>query len=204
MDFTKISFTPGKPATSDKGKDRPPKTRLEWLQPVIRRLPDGGKKMHVDERSLVSSDAPHPDFLRALQGLRTAVMDACMIPDEGYLDGSVYDAITVRSVTLKRIGSDAIPGVAITALRELDWSDSPLVLNTPFQPIALVPTDDLDELLEALAEEAREFIGGKRAQGSLFDPLRPMRDMVNREDSGVTKVSMIHDGKETVLAEREA
>ena len=196
MDFTKIAFTP--PKDSRLGT-----VRLEWTE---QRVAESGELV-TDERTLKSTDAPHPDFTEALQRLAPIVAEACFATQEevdNATEAGIDDAVpalVVRSVTLKETAGpdgEAAQGVTITALRELPWSNAPLVLNTPFAPVEMLPFG-AEGRVEALVFEATAYAKGKRAQGGLFDG---MREMVNRPDSGIDEVTMIHEGRETVLAER--
>lgn len=184
MDLTKIAYTPPK-------DERKGTVRLEW---TVTRLSDDGEHV-TDERTLRSTDAPHPDFLEALKALARPVAEACFVSPEERESALDEDRITVRGVTLKSTAGadgDTVDGVTITALRELDWSAAPLVLNTPFAPVGSVPYAPLERLLDELKRQARAYAGGRRAQGSLFDGeaggdgARSFRDEVGEvlEDAG--------------------
>ena len=166
MDFTKISYAPPK-------EGKPGTVRLEW---TVTRIAPGGELV-TDERTLRSTDAPHPDFTDALQALAPAVCAACFVTEEEREDAQDELApgrpnLVVRSVTLKAV-EDAFgelsDAATITALRELDWADAPLVLNTPFAPVSLLPHPGLDRLLDALRRHAKGYAEGRRAQAGLFD-----------------------------------
>jgi len=75
-----------------------------------------------------SCDAPEPEFVKALQALAPDVADLCeLCPD-------CATGIVVQGVSLSYTGEESIMGATITALRNLDFANSPLVLNTPHKP----------------------------------------------------------------------
>lgn len=152
MTITKLSHNPADP-----------RTRVEWTD-------DAG-----NDRTLVSRQRPHPDLVEALANLRPVVAEACMLTDGGEPIDPILEHLTVRGLTLRSL-EDA-EGVTITALREVDWTGSPLVLNTPFASIEMLPSARTERLVEAAVREAALFVEGKRAAGgevtsphpSLFD-----------------------------------
>lgn len=162
MNLSKVSITP----PADK---KPWAVRIEWDE---HRTTDADLVVN-DERTLKSDEAPHPAFLAALQALRPAVADACLLtprdesgdvlPDEL---AELLSTITVRSVVWR--DTDDGDGIVVTALRELDGIGTPLVLNTPFATPDLLPTDDLYLHLATLKEEARAYVRGKRLHADLF------------------------------------
>ncbi|GIV82848.1 MAG: hypothetical protein KatS3mg051_2202 [Anaerolineae bacterium] len=153
MKITKLKLDPAKGIT------------LQWEQETAAGEPE--------TYSLTSKDAPSQDLYDALQALAPVVASACMIDVDGtYTD---YEDLTVRGVTV-RYSSDHT-SVVITALRRLDWIETPLVLNTPLAPVQMIPGHDVPRLLEKLLDEAEAYIEGKRAQANLFDPARELVDM---------------------------
>ena len=148
--LTKFSFNP---------KDG--KVLARWTEPSA----EGGR----DQYELTSTDPPHPDLVDALEALAPVVAEACELRDT---NGRVYaDQLAVRGLTLKDTldadGGDA-EGVTITALRELPWSNAPLVLNTPFAPLDSLPHPRAERLVQAVAAEAVAYVNGKRLQADLF------------------------------------
>ena len=130
-------------------------TRVEWTDAA------------GNERTLSSRQRPHSDLTEALADLRFTVAEACLLFDvtEAVDDEpDVLAHLTVRGFTLKDL-DDAV-GVTITALRGVDWTEAPLVLNTPFAPVDLLPTPAADRLIKRAALEAQLFVTGKRAPGS--------------------------------------
>jgi len=118
-----------------------------------------------DEFSFSRKVKPHPDLLGALQALAPHVVEICELED------LQEPAIEVRSVTYT--WAHDVMGAVITALRQLQNSPAPLVLNTPHKPSAPYGDEEGDPAqllseptvlaLRRLANEAREFLGGKRA-----------------------------------------
>jgi hypothetical protein len=110
-----------------------------------------------DTITIESNDEPAEALKRALQDLAPYVCRLCEFP------ASWEDEITVRGVTVKpEVGAD--PGLTITALRRLQHSDTPLVINTPFSKASGVLSMALDQLTEKALAYAK---GGMRAQGEL-------------------------------------
>ena len=160
MDFSKIKYKPGKDG-------RKGEVRLDW---TTDRTADDGTFV-TDERSLKSNDEPHPDFLEALQAMRQVVLDCCYVTPEERLSAVDEDRLDVRGVTIKEtadMDGDYVEGFTVTALRELDWISSPLVLHTPFAAATLIPSSGVENKLDTLKAEARLYVNGKRAQGDLF------------------------------------
>jgi len=138
-----------------------PKTsrlRLEW------ETPSGGEEW--DEATISLKCTPHPDLLAALQALAPHVVEICEMED------LQEPAIEVRSVTYT--WAHDVMGAVITALRHLQNSPAPLVLNTPHKPsdwygdqedgdpAQLLPEHTV-RALRQLQKEAIEFLEGKRA-----------------------------------------
>jgi hypothetical protein len=124
---------------------------------------------HYDEYTLSSLDSPSLEFQNALKAL---AMDAVTICE---LDGKDVDKLTVRGVTLTY--TNDIMGACITALKKLETSNAPLVLNTPHLPSEAYGDGDVTSpvlepstvsRLVEVAEAALRFIDGERAQGNLF------------------------------------
>lgn len=127
----------------------------------------GGHDLHTIE----TSDAPHPDFVKAFQALAPAVIE---IAELGGVAKPVD--IEVRSVAIHYHKNESI-GVVITALRELKNSAAPLLINTPHKIFRNAPDGTGDEQIfpkkyvekiDDLSTEAVLFIRGKRQQGDLF------------------------------------
>lgn len=136
------------------------------------------------DTTLESVQAPHPDLTNALQAFRRPVLELLELADVGYEDG-----FTVVGVSLTT-QEDGRRGVVVTCLKKLEGANAPLVLNTPYlaEPSEQNPDDDKAltgtwlELVEALEDEARAFIDGKRSQGDLF---ATAANTAEREAAGV-------------------
>lgn len=126
-----------------------------------------------DEFVLHSADQPAPELEAALQALAIDVVTICeLIPSD-------TERLKVRGVTLTH--SHDIPGVVVTALKTLQTSNAPLVLNTPHLPEQsysgnedepTMPTGMYARLCEIEAQ-AHRYLRGDRAQGALFEMPAP-------------------------------
>ena len=131
-------------------------------------------KYHIeqDEYKISSFDKPRPEFQQAMQKLVVSVVDICEFPE-------MYgESIDIISVSLSY--SSGIMGATITALKALDTSYAPLVLNTPHLPTQdysgnnpnapLLPENAI-KAIENLIEEAELYLQGKRSQLSILDEM---------------------------------
>jgi hypothetical protein len=139
------------------------KVRIEYEVP----RKDGGD---ADAYTLVSIDAPAPEFIAALAAMRQDVIDICE------LDPSCGDKLEVRGVTITH--TNDVLGACVTAIKKLKTANAPLVLNTPHLPEVSYSGDDngeplmttaMGDRLSALFIEAQRYVDGERAQASLFD-----------------------------------
>jgi hypothetical protein len=125
------------------------------------------------DHQLSSPDEPHLEFRTALQALREDVLTIVEVED-AYGDG-----MRVQSVSLSRGEKSGLRGAVITAMKTLAIANGPLAIHTPH----LVEDDESDDngaeakstekrgvmpigmltRIEALEDEAWEYIGGKRA-----------------------------------------
>lgn len=120
--------------------------------------------------TIESTEPPRKELTDALQAMARHVIKMCELPDLWWKD------LTVRGVTITR---NDVDGVVITALRELDGSNSPLVLNTPHftregqneeQELGIYSLGCGNDL-DALERLAFEYVDGKRQQEALqFEP----------------------------------
>jgi len=117
------------------------------------------------------SDAPAASFTKAFAAL---VGHARTILE--LQPGQWEDRITVTGVSFSRSDED-IEGAVITGVVSLDTANSPFSFNTPHLPFEqysptgespLMPEEAQDALNE-LKREAEAYLGGKRAQGDLFE-----------------------------------
>lgn len=114
----------------------------------------------------------HPDLIAALQALEPHIRSILCLPAEW-----CSNAFTIRSVSFSESEKTGIDGIVISCGVELSTCNSPFFFNTPYLPVQR-HTDEGDkdempaEAIEALAklrDETEAFLGGKRAQGELFE-----------------------------------
>jgi hypothetical protein len=130
---------------------------------------------YIDTVSIESHDEPHPDLPAALQAFALHVGDMAEFPED-YCDG-----IQVLGVTWT--WSNGVRGCVVTARKELEQSNAPLIINTPnFTDEPYNEDDDSgmnllnsNEIaaLDRLEKEVFAFVDGKRAQGDLFADADP-------------------------------
>lgn len=122
-----------------------------------------------DEMELSSGDDPHPDFVKAFQDLRKALLVEAEI-EKSFTE----ELVTIKGVTLSH-SSEMGTGAVITGTIELFASNAPLCINTPHKLFESehAPTLHFDTCLDLkiLIHETELFIKGKRAQGSLFETI---------------------------------
>lgn len=139
----------------DKVKFKEGRTTIRYTEPVS-----------GDEYEINSIDPAKPEFIQALQLLLEDVLDMCELEDTEWLDKYFVSGCSFSHG--ERVG------VTITALKSLENSHAPLVLNTPHKffsgddPKSIL-TDACIKRLNNLAMRANEYISGERAQGNLFN-----------------------------------
>jgi len=117
-----------------------------------------------DTHTMRSNDTPEPEFVEALQALAPDVADLCE------LCPGCATGIVVQGVSLCYAGEDGVMGATITALRNLDSANSPLVLNTPHKPECAedgkTPTLSAQccQHIDALEVAAWGYVDGNRVQ----------------------------------------
>lgn len=123
-----------------------------------------------DDYQLRCSDRAKPEFYQALKQLAVEVVAWAEMPKE-WVKG-----LEVRSVTYGYCGEDDIMSATVTATKELDSSDKPLIVHTP-QKLSepYTPTADAAvclppacvKKLNVLMAEAENYINGEREQMDL-------------------------------------
>lgn len=122
-----------------------------------------------DDHTVTTGQAPHPDFLKALQALAPAVIEIAE------LKGVAKPVdVEVRAVSVSYNKNETI-GCIITAMRKLKRS-SPMLINTPNKLLEAGEDTTADQLIpdyavgivDALFRETRLFLTGKRAQLEMF------------------------------------
>jgi hypothetical protein len=123
------------------------------------------------ETTVKSYDAPHQDFLDALDALQSHVREILQLP-KGWRDGQ----LRVSGVSFSMSEDTGVMGAVMTGQVALDTSDAPFNFNTPHLPFEqysptgnspLMP-DEAQQALKKLQSEAQSFVDGKRSQGDLF------------------------------------
>lgn len=78
----------------------------------------------MDTYTLESAETPLGELEHALQGMAEHVVEICELPEEMVSD------LTVRSVSVS-YNADGVQGLIVTALRDLENSNTPMLINTP-------------------------------------------------------------------------
>jgi len=154
-------------------------TKVKWdgkkvtIAYMVLRAP--GDDEDPDTYRLTSGDPPKKRFIEALHALDLDVGVMCDIPEK-------HLAHWIASVTPRGVSfswKDGIMGAVITALKTLDDSRAPLVINTPHKPEKPYSAGDVDgeryclqagtvEKLQAIIDRALEYLDGDREQLRLF------------------------------------
>lgn len=113
----------------------------------------------TDAIKLTSEDAPQPDFDKAFQALLEDVIDICLLDPDG------WEQARVTGVTIKY--QDDGLGAVITTQNHASDLDVPIIINTPFLAAGSI-SNEFENKIRAVVDEAIAFIEGKRAQLSLF------------------------------------
>jgi len=114
-------------------------------------------------------DEPHPDFIEALNALRSHVSEIC-----GFCP-CWHDAMQVTTVSLSGSCEPSHLSASITIHKSIPGAAGHLVVTTP--RIAERPSCETDaalpegcgDAIRALISEAEGYMKGKRAQGGLFE-----------------------------------
>lgn len=126
---------------------------LVYDDPAFSKEPDGVSREGKGEA--------RPSFYKAMNALLDYVVNICL------LDANGWDSADVTGLTLKHLDDGTI-GCVITAQNKSPKVPSPIIINTPYLD-PLMFSEELRLKLEQVQEEARNYLQGKRAQGSLFD-----------------------------------
>lgn len=155
MYFTKIKYKPNE------------KNKVELHYQVFNE-----KTETYDVKTLKSDEDPHPDFTKAMNSLSEDVMEIAEIPEK---EGEKSeDSVSVGSVTFTWKEGDF--GAVLSASRELEYSNTPLNINTPLKWSEGKSDEEADEILlpsetinklERLMTEAERFLEGERSQMKL-------------------------------------
>jgi hypothetical protein len=150
VDFTKI-------------KSNGKQVVLEWTTPA-----KGARSGELIEHRLTSEQSPVPEFTDALDALREEVGTLLETPKPWWKD------LSIIGVSIN-VEEDGRKGYVVTALKPLSNTNAPLVINTPHLRAAgeddepgLFAPEGLVELVAAVCEQAKAYVGGKRAQFDMF------------------------------------
>lgn len=150
MQFTKIKF-------NSEG------VALEWKTPAENAKL--GEKVH---HRLVSENEPVKSFIDALASLRAMVGEILAVPDE-WAEGLRVIGCSIN------YEDDGRRGFVITALKDLEATNSPCVINTPHlreddhsgEQGGKFADESLVFRVQALCSEAAKYVQGERAQLAL-------------------------------------
>ena len=119
------------------------------------------------ETAFSSYDPQTKEFMACLQPLKPWVLDVLDLP------GDYGDGLEITGLSIKH--EEAGIGVVISAVKQLDQTDGPLCLNTPYIPPARNENtrtpmcNELQKRIQKIMDMCEEFMGGQhRAQGELF------------------------------------
>ena len=127
------------------------------------------KEGKVDDYSLSCNEKPLPSFTKAMNALVDHVLEICELGDEQ------ARSLTVTGVSFNYQGDEEIMGAVITAEKNLDTANAPLVLNTPHLPSRdasahgdqpVLTPECVTDLLR-LQQEAEKYVNGQRLQMQL-------------------------------------
>lgn len=134
------------------------------------------KTQNWDQYTLSCKDQARPELIEIFRKMAEHAADICEIlfnPNRMFASG----------ISFSYPADDKPPNcyLVITAQKELEYSGSPLILNTPVRPQKPengMPDDfcwseELAADIEDLKEEAWKYISGERAQQSLFEEQPP-------------------------------
>ena len=139
------------------------KIRIEYLVPVT------GQKER-DELSLLCATPAKQSFYDALTSLVPFVAEICEQSEKW------AQSVEVRGVSFSYGGENEVMGATISALKTLEKSNSPLVINTPHKSSepyneggdeTICLSDEATDALYHLQRETQLYLDGHRAQLSL-------------------------------------
>lgn len=126
-----------------------------------------------DEFQIVTAEAPEPEFLESLQGLRGCLVDIAEMPKES------IETVCVTGLSLSHCEtSKNNVGVTIIGVKKLLNSNQSLSIITPhkFSDFFgdagdykdLMP-DGMAPLINIVIDYAKRFVAGERAQKTIFN-----------------------------------
>jgi hypothetical protein len=155
MDFTKIKH----------GKDG---VVLKWTTPA-----EGGRVGETVHHELTSANEPAKPFIEALAALRTNVGDVLEV-EEDWTEGLRVVGVSIN------YEEDGRRGFVVTALKDLDATNAPAVINTPHQreyvegdPDGKYAESSLVSRINRLERAAEAYVNGERGQLDMFGSEEP-------------------------------
>lgn len=155
-------------------------------------MPVNGQKER-DELSLLCAAPAKQSFYDALESLVPFVAEICEQPQ------TWAQSVEVRGVSFSYGGENEVMGATISALKTLEKSNSPLVINTPHKSSepyneggdeTICLSDEATAALYHLQRETQLYLDGHRAQLSLeFEGDKPSEVPAPALDSTPVKFS---------------
>lgn len=132
-----------------------------------RDVPEGDAEQVI----LPGQGAPHPDLVAAMDGFLEMAIADMRLDHEEWTRAAHEDRAHVIGLTIKQDGGPA--GVNITVMAKFENDDDSH--SCPCQTSGHVQYERFNNgdiaALDRVLREAEAYIGGKRAQGSLFEPM---------------------------------
>jgi hypothetical protein len=82
---------------------------------------------HFNKMNFESPESADPNFIEAMQNLAPHLLFICELPEE------YEDSVEIRSLRFDYEGENAIMGCAITGIRNIDTSDKPMIIISPYK-----------------------------------------------------------------------
>ncbi len=133
-----------------------------------------------EDHALTSRDMPLPSFVKAVENLRSLILDILHLPTD-YQHGLKPTGLTLAEKQETQL-------VSLVATKELNDCNSPFNIATPLRFLS-VPQEEgsysppLTEkqcaLVDEVIREAKDYVKGKRAQGQL--PLEAEDDTTDED-----------------------
>lgn len=119
-----------------------------------------------EETEIVSTERAKPSLYSVINKISPEVVKMCGLPEDW------KEQLVVLGVAFKR--DEGVLGVTISAMKTVKFSNSPLIINTPFATEKDAELENVGmpasllKILRALEKEAEAFVAGDRAQMEIF------------------------------------